>query len=158
MTTERGRRARRRVAAWLSLCGWPMVLPLPGLATAGDPLAVIVADIDQGRFRDAEIAIAQALASRDADTAGRDALLFQRERMRRMRLDFTLDATAVRERIRTHVPDLGEDEFQRWDSAGLIERLDIDGEPRYFNRSVSNLFRLSPEAAARRAPPVRPFA
>lgn len=158
MTTERGRRTRRRVAAWLSLCGWPMVLPLPGLATAGDPLAVIVADIDQGRFRDAEIAIAQALASHDADTAGREALLFQRERMRRMRLDFTLDATAVRDRIRTHVPDLGEDEFQRWDSAGLIERLDIDGEPRYFNRSVSNLFRLSPEAAARRAPPVRPFA
>lgn len=158
MTTERGRRTRRRVAAWLSLCGWPMVLPLPGLATAGDPLAVIVADIDQGRFRDAEIAIAQALASHDADTAGREALLFQRERMRRMRLDFTLDATAVRDRIRTHVPDLGEDEFQRWDSAGLIERLDIDGEPRYFNRSVSNLFRLSPEAAARRAPPVQPFA
>ncbi|WP_313929449.1 transglutaminase domain-containing protein [Pseudoxanthomonas sp.] len=135
-----------------------MVLPLPGPATAGDPLTVIVADIDQGRFRDAEIAIAQALASQDADTAGREALLFQRERMRRIRLDFTLDATAVRERIRTHVPDLGEDEFQRWDSAGLIERLDIDGEPRYFNRSVSNLFRLSPEAAARRAPPVRPFA
>ncbi len=158
MTTERGRRTRRRVAAWLSLCGWPMVLPLPGPATAGDPLTVIVADIDQGRFRDAEIAIAQALASQDADTAGREALLFQRERMRRIRLDFTLDATAVRERIRTHVPDLGEDEFQRWDSAGLIERLDIDGEPRYFNRSVSNLFRLSPEAAARRAPPVRPFA
>jgi transglutaminase-like putative cysteine protease len=154
----RGRRAGRRLAAWLSLCGWPMVLPVQALAEAGDPLAAIVADIDQGRFQHAEEAIAQGLASRDADTAGREALLFQRERMRRIRLDFTLDAMAVRERIRTQVPDLSEDEFQRWDRAGLIERLDIDGEPRYFNRSASNLFRLSPEAAARRAPPVRPFA
>ena len=157
MVTGRGRRAGRRLAAWLSLLGWPMVLPLPALAEADDPLAAIVADIDQGRFGDAEAAIACALASRDADTAGRQALLFQRERMRRIRLDFSLDAAAVRERIRAQVPDLHEDEFQRWDRDGLIERLDIDGEPRYFNRSASNLFRLSAEAAARRAPPVRPF-
>jgi transglutaminase-like putative cysteine protease len=158
VVTGRGRRAGRRLAAWLSLLGWPMVLPLPVLAEADDPLAAIVADIDQGRFGDAETAITQALASRGADTAGREALLFQRERMRRIRLDFTLDAAAVRERVRAQVPDLQEDEFRRWDRAGLIERLDIDGEPRYFNRSASNLFRLSPEAAARRAPPVRPFA
>jgi transglutaminase-like putative cysteine protease len=158
VVTVRGRRAGRRLAAWLSLCGWPMVLPVPVLAEAGDPLATIVADIDQGRFQHAENAIVQALASRDADTAGREALLFQRERMRRIRLDFTLDGAGVRERIRAQVPDLSEDEFRRWDSAGLIERLDIDGEPRYFSRSASNLFRLSPEAAARRAPPVRPFA
>lgn len=158
MVTGRGRRAGRRLAAWLSLLGWPMVLPLPALAEADDPLATIVADIDQGRFGNAETAIARALAGGGGDTAGREALLFQRERMRRIRLDFSLDAAAVRERIRAQVPDLQEDEFRRWDREGLIERLDIDGEPRYFNRSASNLFRLSPEAAARRAPPVRPFA
>lgn len=158
VATERGRRPRRRLAAWLSLCGWPMVLPVPGLAGAQDPLAAIVADVDQGQFRSAETAIAQALAAPDAGAADREALLFQRERMRRIRLDFTLDAGAVRERIRRQVPDLGEDEFRRWDSAGLIERLDIDGEPRYFSRSVPNLFRLSAEAAARRTPPVQPFA
>jgi hypothetical protein len=153
----RGRRPRRRLAAWLCLCGWPMVLLAPPAAWAGDPLVEIVADVDQGRFRDADAAITRALAANPTDDAGRQALLFQRERMRRIRLDFTLDADAVRRRIRAQVPDLREDEFQRWDRAGLIERLDIDGEPRYFSRSVSNLFRLSPEAAARRAPPVKPF-
>ena len=158
MVTGRGRRAGRRLAAWLSLLGWPMVLPLPALAEADDPLATIVADIDQGRFGNAETAIARALAGGGGDIADREALLFQRERMRRIRLDFSLDAAAVRERIRAQVPDLQEEEFRRWDREGLIERLDIDGEPRYFNRSASNLFRLSPEAAARRAPPVRPFA
>jgi len=158
VVTVRGRRARRRLAAWLSLCGWPMVLPVPGLAEAGDPLAGIVADIDQGRFQQAEAAIMAALVGGHADADDLQALQFQRERMRRIRLDFALDATTVRDRIRAQIPDLGEEEFQRWDSAGLIERLDIDGEPRYFNRSASNLFRLSPEAAARRMPPVRPFA
>ncbi len=154
----RDRRARRRLAAWLSLCGWPMVLPVPGLAEAGDPLAAIVADIDRGHFQQAEDAIARALADGAADDARRQALQFQRERMRRIRLDFALDADAVRERVRAQIPDLSDEEFQRWDRAGLIERLDIDGRPLYFNRSASNLFRISPEAAARRAPPVRPFA
>ncbi|MFT3670201.1 MAG: transglutaminase domain-containing protein [Pseudoxanthomonas sp.] len=135
-----------------------MVLLAPGLAVAGDPLAAIVSDIDQGRFLEAETAIRRALAARGTRTADQQALQFQRERMRRIRLDFNLDGAAARARVRSQVPDLREDEFQRWDAAGLIERLDIDGEPRYFNRSVSNLFRLSPEAAARRAPPVRPFA
>lgn len=134
-----------------------MVLLAPGLAVAGDPLATIVADIDQGRFLEAETAIRRALATRGTRAADPQALQFQRERMRRIRLDFSLDSAAARERVRAQVPDLREDEFQRWDAAGLIERLDIDGEPRYFNRSVSNLYRLSPEAAARRAPPVPPF-
>ncbi len=151
----RGRRRHRRLAAWLCLGGWPMVLLAPGLAMAGDPLAAIVADIDRGRFHEADQAIDRALQARGVADAR--ALQFQRERMRRIRLDFGLDGAAVRQRIRAQVPDLREDEFQRWDAAGLIERLDIDGEPRYFNRSVSNLFRLSPEAAARRASPVKPF-
>ncbi len=134
-----------------------MVLPAPALAGASDPLATVVTQVDQGHFRDADAAIDRALAAGVADDAAREALLFQRERMRRIRLDFTLDAATVRARIRAQVPDLREEEFQRWDRAGLIERLDIDGEPRYFSRSVSNLFRISPEAAARRAPPVQPF-
>jgi len=134
-----------------------MVLPATASAGGDDPLAAIVAEVDRGHFRAADAAIARALEA-DATAADREALLFQRERMRRIRLDFALDAEAVRARLRTQVPDLEEQEFQRWDRAGLVERLDIDGEPRYFNRAVSNLFRLSPEAAARRAPPVKPFA
>ena len=38
----RGRRRQRRLAAWLCLGGWPMVLLTPGLAMAGDPLAAIL--------------------------------------------------------------------------------------------------------------------
>ena len=111
----RGRRRQRRLAAWLCLGGWPMVLLAPGLAMAGDPLAAIVADIDRGRFHEADQAIDRALQARGVADAR--ALQFQRERMRRIRLDFGLDGATVRQRIRAQVPDLRQDEFQRWDAA-----------------------------------------
>ncbi|WP_454832767.1 transglutaminase-like domain-containing protein [Pseudoxanthomonas wuyuanensis] len=120
-------------------------------------LAEVVADIDAGRFRQAGQRIDQALSSPALPVPVRQALEFERERMRRIGLDFALDREQALQRLRTQVPDASDAEFAVWDNAGLIERLDIDGEPRYFKRAVSNLFLLSPQAAARRAPPVRPF-
>jgi len=79
------------------------------------------------------------------------ALRFQRERMRRIRLDFTLDADQVEARVRKQIPDLTQAEFDRWNRAGLFEHLTIDGQTFYFKRSPSNLFRLSDEARKRRA-------
>lgn len=114
----------------------------------------VVARVDAGDFAGAEAAIAAALA--DAPATDRDVLAYQRERMRRMRMDFTLDAEAARERIRRQVPDLTDAEFARWDAEGLLERMDIDGQRLYFSRAPSNLFRLSAEARARRADP-KPF-
>ena len=40
-------------------------------------------------------------------------------------------------------------EFVRWNAHGLFERQTIDGRTLYFNRSASNLFRLSADARAR---------
>ena len=149
-TPVRGGRASR-LAAGLLLC-----LALGSVqARAGDPLPEIVAAVDAGRFAEAEARIAALLSQGDA--AQRRALEFERERMRRIRLDFSLDRAAVLAQLRRQIPDLRESEFDAWDAAGLVEHMDIDGERRWFKRSVSNLFRLSPEAAARRAPPVRPF-
>ena len=108
--------------------------------------------VDAGQFKAANTAIDQALAQPGQDAAARDALLFQRERMRRILLDFTLDAEAVKSRLRKQIPDLRDDEFTRWDEQGLLERMVIDGRVLYFKRDPSNLFRLSAEASARRDP------
>src|SRR5690606_29028893 len=83
-------------------------------------------------------------------------LEYQRERMRRIRMDFDHDVDDVRERVRRQIPDLTEEEFARWDAQGLFERMDIDGQRLYFDRTASNLFRISAEARARRADP-KPF-
>ena len=115
----------------------------------------IVALVDAGDFKAAEAAIAAALEDGAPDARTRHALEFQRERMRRILLDFSLDRPAALARLRRDIPDLGEAEFDRWDAAGLIEARVIDGERRWFNRGPSNLFRLSEEARARRATPPR---
>lgn len=148
------RRPRVRLAAIL-LLALPM---LAGAEPASSPiLAGVVADIDAGRFQQAGQRIDQALSSPALPASARRDLEFERERMRRIHLDFALDREQALQRLRAQVPDASDAEFDAWDDAGLIERLDIDGEPRYFKRAVSNLFLLSPQTAARRAPPVRPF-
>lgn len=98
--------------------------------------------VDRGHFAEAE------------DLLARDDLpataAWQRERMRRIRMDFSLDEAAAKTAVRRWIPDLTDAEFARWDQLGLIEHLDIDGTRWYFKRAPSNLFRLSDEARARR--------
>src|SRR5690606_6284970 len=97
------------------------------------------------------------LARPGLDDERQAAYAFQRERMRRIRMDFTLTEDEVRTRVRKQIPDLAEAEFAKWNAAGLFERMVIDGRTLYFNRSPSNLFRLSDEALARRDPSLPPI-
>ncbi|HIE5096891.1 TPA: transglutaminase-like domain-containing protein [Stenotrophomonas maltophilia] len=98
--------------------------------------------IDSGRFGAADALLASA--------GGSTSAAFQRERMRRIRLDFSLDEAAAKAALRRWIPDLSDEEFARWDQQGLIEHADIDGTRWYFKRAPSNLFLLSDEARARR--------
>ena len=127
-------------------------------ATVGavDTPGQLAARVDRGDFAGAQAQIDAALQQPALDASQRDAYLFQRERMRRMRLDFSLDREHAMAAVRRIIPDLREDEFRAWDEAGLIEHLDIDGQRRWFNRAPSNLFRVSAAAAARRSPAIRP--
>ncbi|MEJ7747016.1 MAG: transglutaminase-like domain-containing protein [Luteimonas sp.] len=127
------------------------------LATTSDrDLAGVIRAVDDGDFADAEKRIASALADARTDAVERDAFEFQRKRMSRIHLDFTLSRDEAKARVRQQVPDLRDEEFAAWDAAGLLEHYVIDGETRYFSRAPSNLFRISPQAAARRAAP-KPF-
>jgi transglutaminase-like putative cysteine protease len=122
-----------------------------GLAAGPEVVSRVVASIDSGQFEAAEAAISRALDERHAEAGAREALMFQRERMRRILIDFSLDEEDVKTRLRRQIPDLTDDEFMRWDTQGLFESQVIDGRVLYFNRSPSNLFRLSTEALARRS-------
>ena len=119
--------------------------------TGGKAVTPIIAQIDAGHFKAADTAITGALAQPGLSADTRNALAFQRERMRRILLDFTLSADDVKARVRKQIPDLSDAEFAKWNAAGLFEHQVIDGRTLYFKRSPGNLFRLSPEAVARRA-------
>lgn len=152
-----------RLAAWFvvlvacSACAGPAVrAPATAAATADDTVALVISEVDAGRFAAAEATIAETLASLDDGTPAARALLFERERMRRIRIDFPLRAGEVQARLREQIPDYGDADFARWDKAGLLEKQVIDGETFYFASAVSNLFRLAPDAAQRRSPEVKP--
>jgi transglutaminase-like putative cysteine protease len=113
----------------------------------------IVNLIDAGRFSNAETRIADSISEPQLTDEERGALEFQRERMRRILLDFSLTETEAKARLRRQIPDLTDADFETWDQAGLLEHQVIDGRKLYFNRAPSNLFRLSATAAARRKNP-----
>ncbi len=148
----RARHGAAAYAAALCLLGCGISL---AQVVAPEPLASVVRMIDAGQFKAADAAIDTALAQ-TADPAEKTALQFQRERMRRILLDFDQSAEQVKAQIRKQIPDLKDDEFSRWAARGYIEHRVIDGRTLFFSRAASNLFRLSDEARARRANP-QPF-
>jgi transglutaminase-like putative cysteine protease len=121
------------------------------LVAADASLASVTQLIDTGRFSQAESLIAKSLADASSNSESCTQLEYERERMRRIGLDFKLTKSEALERVRKQIPDLTASEFDAWDQAGLLERMTIDGNVRYFNRAPSNLFRLSAAARARRA-------
>jgi transglutaminase-like putative cysteine protease len=118
-----------------------------------ETLAQVQALVDGGQFAAAETQVTQALAKTTLSSVDREGFAFERERMRRMRLDFSLTAEDAQARLRRQIPDLSAAEFVAWDAAGLLEKLAIDGHTLYFNRAPSNLFRLSEAALKRRSSP-----
>jgi len=145
-------RRHARAARLLLVAALALSAGLPAGASVGSsPLNPVIAQIDAGHFKAAQAAIETALAQPGVSAEQRQALLFQRERMRRILLDFTLSADEVEARVRKQIPDLTDAEFAKWNAAGLFEHQVIDGRTLYFKRSPGNLFRLSPEAVARRA-------
>lgn len=143
-------RRRSSHAASLTAC-----LLLAGViaspANGSTPVGAIVQLVDAGAFSDAERAIDDALRSSSLSPEQRQAYEFERERMRRILLDFSLTAAEAQARVRKQIPDLTDQEFATWDAAGLLESRVIDGKKLYFKRAPSNLFRLSAEARGRRA-------
>jgi transglutaminase-like putative cysteine protease len=135
------------IAAVLCYCAFACV----AMAAEVQPAAVTrtIALVDAGKFAEAEAGIAARLKSSSLAAAERTALEFERERMRRILLDFTLSQAQVKAKVREQIPDLADGEFAAWDQAGLFEKRVIDGRTLYFKRSPSNLFRLSPAAVAR---------
>ena len=91
-------------------------------ATRAGTLAQVQTLVDAGQFKSAEAQIANALAQPSLSSADRQALTFERERMRRILLDFSLTAEDAQSRLRRQIPDLSSAEFAAWDAAGLLER------------------------------------
>ena len=112
------------------------------------------ADLEkQGRFKEAELAIDLALEkTQPADKLGSE-LAWEKERLRRVRLDYPLTERELYEELRKSVAHLTREEFQTWVQQGRFDARPIDGTERYMVASASNLFFRYPELNSRRLPP-----
>ena len=145
-----------------------VVIACGGVAQAGDvpAPAAIIAMIDAGQFKAAESAIAAALAREDGDATMRSVLEFQRERMRRIRLDFSLDTDAakdwlvktgydeeygarpLRRLIQRQVENVLARRVLGGEFAdGDLIRVDVDGDALTFERTASPIAAPLPVAA-----------
>ncbi|MDA3860532.1 MAG: transglutaminase-like domain-containing protein [Melioribacteraceae bacterium] len=73
-------------------------------------------------------------------------LTFQKEKMKRIRKDFSKTENDILEDVKKYYPNVSASVLTKWEDDGSLEYKVIDGEKFYFNRAASNLFRLNKEA------------
>lgn len=103
-----------------------------------------------GKFAEAAAAIRAELKTLEAGSPAAIRLQFELDRLDRVKLDHKLTEDDVLNQIRADIPDVTVADLERWVKEGVLEQRVIEGEQRYFNRAVANLFRMSAEARSRR--------
>jgi transglutaminase-like putative cysteine protease len=119
--------------------------------SANDEDAKVKELVAKGEFTTAEKLLAAQIAEPQAPITSQPAI--QLEVLRRTRLDFPHTNDDVLEEIKKTVPDATQKDIDRWRHAGDLQFRIIDGQPRYFQRAVSNLFRFNKEAKRRQVKP-----
>jgi hypothetical protein len=100
--------------------------------------------IDQGEFTKAQQLMRQELATNpDMDPVQRLKVVFQIERLDRIRKDFKKTKEEIIEYIKQYVPDVKETDLAQWEQEKSLEFMVIDGEKKYFNNAAPNLFRIN---------------
>lgn len=102
--------------------------------------------ISQGNFSEAQIMIESKLVDRSLPEAEKCDLRFQIELMDRIKKDFKRTRKDIFSALTKYYPDLNDIMLNNWEKDNSLEMKIIDGEKRYFNNAVPNLFRINKEA------------
>jgi transglutaminase-like putative cysteine protease len=85
--------------------------------------------------------------------AARDDWKEMLEIIRRLRIDYSLDESAMLEKLRRTMPDATAADLSRWREAGELQHRVLDGRVWYFRREPNNLYRFCADAKQRRLKP-----
>jgi len=108
----------------------------------------------QGRFREAEALVVQAILQEPAlRPADRKQLEFELDRLERIKKDFPYTLNRLFTELKKSVKGLTAGEYDQWISEGRFESRKIDGQRYFMASSVPNLFFRYPELSPRRVPP-----
>jgi len=76
-------------------------------------------------------------------------LEWEPERIERIKKDYTLNQEETFESLKTQIPDITQEDFERWMKDGFIEYREIEGETKIFKNFLPNLLRDNKEAKKR---------
>ncbi len=103
--------------------------------------------IESGEYTKAQQAIAQKIILDPSLSSNQKIELdFKKERLDRIKSDFTKNDSSVILYIKDIYPQVTSSEIAQWEKSGALEHKIIDGEKRYFHSAHRNLFRISKEA------------
>jgi len=102
--------------------------------------------INSGEYTKAKELIDNKVKSTTITSKDKLDLLFEKERLDRIKIDFNKTADDVLKFINKYYPDVKEKDLAKWENDGSLEYKIIDGKKWYFSRSAPNLFRINKEA------------
>ncbi|MBK9139345.1 MAG: transglutaminase domain-containing protein [Verrucomicrobia bacterium] len=120
------------------------------LASSHPVLSLAAAMEARGDFGQADEALARLLSDTTLAPDARRELEWERERLRRIRLDYSHTEASLFAALSESVRGLTRGEFDRWVKEGRFDSRVIDGERRFVASSVSNLFFRHPRLNSRR--------
>ena len=106
--------------------------------------------VEIGDFSLAEKRIKKLLEDERLPDIVRERLLYELERLRRVRFDYSLRKEDALTMLKQEVRDFSEDDLRKWIEDGSIDFRLIDGEERFFRSFIPNLFRFNEDARKRR--------
>lgn len=107
---------------------------------------------ESGKFAEASNLLAQALQA-NSPSADRSRLLFEQDRLLRIRKDFPFTQDELYQQLKPAVAGLDRTEFDRWVAEGRFDSREIDGLRYFMASSARNLFFRYPALSQRRRPP-----
>jgi len=103
--------------------------------------------INSGEFSKAQQLMREELAANlNLSPSDRLEIIFEIERLERIKKDFTKSREEVFNYIKKYIPDVTDKDLEKWEKEKSLEYMVIDGQKKYFNRAASNLFLINREA------------
>src|ERR1700722_3199677 len=105
---------------------------------------------EQGDLKEAAVVLNDALKAPRLSAIQRKELEFQIDVLARIKQDYSLTRDDLFKKLSASVKDMTLAEFNQWIAEGRFDSKPIDGETRFVDVSVSNLYFRYPELTSRR--------
>ncbi len=97
--------------------------------------------VNKGKFKEAENMVDSYVKNNiKLSLADKTTLLFEKDKLNRIKLDYSLTEKELVEKLQTKVKGFKKSEFYNWDKTGYFDKRVIDGKTYYLGPSISNLF------------------